>query len=30
MSLKSVVVDLYVWDGTISDQPVTPADIKGV
>ena len=25
MSLKSVVVDLYVWDGTISDQPVTPA-----
>ena len=25
MSLKSVVVDLYVWDGTISDQPVSPA-----
>jgi len=25
MSLKSVVVDLYVWDGTVSDQPVTPA-----
>jgi len=25
MSLKSVVVDLYVWDGTVSDQPVSPA-----
>jgi len=25
MSLKSVVVDLYVWDGTESDQPVSPA-----
>lgn len=25
MSLKSVVVDLYIWDGTISDQPITPA-----
>jgi len=25
MSLKRVVVDLYVWDGTISDQPVSPA-----
>lgn len=25
MSLKSVVVDLYIWDGTISDQPIAPA-----